>query len=131
MVPTPSTASRGRCQSLGRALLLASIFLGGCLEGDLSGRVCRSDDDCLTSYGYACHERVCVHAAEIRVWECDAARYADGEDCDCGCGLPDPDCGESYGYDDCYYDHCESGGPAGVSTRHLDPRDLASCLDNE
>lgn len=25
-------------------------------------------------------------------WTCDETRYADGNTCDCGCGLPDPDC---------------------------------------
>jgi hypothetical protein len=25
-------------------------------------------------------------------WSCAAAKYADGNACDCGCGIPDPDC---------------------------------------
>lgn len=59
---------------------------------------CDSNDDC------AAHERCLPLLAESNkgicdplpaAWTCTVAQYEDGQTCDCECGAPDPDCGNS------------------------------------
>ena len=39
-----------------------------------------------------CVDGVCVPLAVPAAWGCAKAAYAAGDNCDCGCGAPDPDC---------------------------------------
>ena len=42
--------------------------------------------------GTVCFQSVCVEAPVPDTWFCTSAYYGDGEECDCSCGAPDPDC---------------------------------------
>jgi hypothetical protein len=65
---------------------------------------CGSDDpDCAKDQGCAlpgcdadgcevCHDAAGRPAPCPGSFSCEASRYADGSECDCGCGRPDPDC---------------------------------------
>jgi len=42
-------------------------------------------------------------------WTCDPTYYGADDGCDCGCGVDDPDCGDSYVAEDCAYNYCDIG----------------------
>ncbi len=55
-------------------------------------------------------------------WTCDLALLYDGATCDCGCGAPDPDCGEGATPESCTANHC------GASLE-LNPDNLGECRE--
>jgi hypothetical protein len=86
--------------------------------------VCSSDEDCPADCPPPrCGDRLCERAEwddcpqdcddrrapnVPNAWVCEEQWYADGETCDCACGVPDPDCGSP--------EHpraCDKSGPAG------------------
>lgn len=46
----------------------------------------------LLSFAHGCDGPGGTPVTPPAEWTCDAARYDDGDACDCGCGVPDPDC---------------------------------------
>lgn len=84
----------------------------GCAEAGCFAAVC---DFCFESGGIMGQ----CEAPPPADWSCDAERYEDGEICDCGCGLADPDCGQAEGCTEpgCQADACNhctdtDGAPA-------------------
>jgi hypothetical protein len=59
-------------------------------------------------------------------WTCAAARYDDGESCDCGCGIVDPDC-EDESAESC--DTCRQPGSCanGSCPSNVTPDDNSAC----
>ncbi len=57
-------------------------------------------------------------------WTCNSSAYADGIACDCGCGIPDPDCRDSQ-LSTCV--RCLSCGGMGVCAGLIDPEDTTQC----
>jgi hypothetical protein len=57
-------------------------------------------------------------------WRCAAERYADGNFCDCACGLMDPDCAEN-NFEYCFA--CPEGGCSRSDCRDVDPDDISAC----
>lgn len=71
-------------------------------------------------------------ASLIPAWTCDPLFFTDGVDCDCGCGLLDPDCGDAATIDSCSF--CDSVGSCseGIDCAAvIDPANLAECLPPE
>jgi hypothetical protein len=64
------------------------------------------------------------------LWRCSPAVYATGEQCDCGCGFPDPDCA---GNDRQACDSCNSEGSCSIQPcpGTIDPDQAAYCLRPE
>jgi hypothetical protein len=97
-----------QCQDA-RGTAVACVAPAGCAESVLADGVCdcgcgTDDPDCGAGEGCAllgCSAggcEVCRDAAGRPTpcpgtFSCEAARYADGAHCDCGCGRADPDCG--------------------------------------
>ncbi len=72
---------------------------GGCTSPRCNAVDC---DNCHDEY------RRPVTCGDYTRWTCDYARYGDGEYCDCGCGIPDPDCGGDGCTDgSCYEPACD------------------------
>jgi cysteine-rich repeat protein len=44
-------------------------------------------------------------------WQCSLFTYGTDDGCDCGCGLPDPDCGDTFGVRDCDFNQCLGDAP--------------------
>jgi hypothetical protein len=57
-------------------------------------------------------------------WTCADERYGNFSDCDCGCGIADPDCGENH-IDWCSF--CPEGSCSRSDCRDIDPSDIAVC----
>jgi hypothetical protein len=57
-------------------------------------------------------------------WRCDDARYGEGLDCDCGCGVLDPDCGEN---NSAYCSACPDGSCSRSDCRDVRTDDIAFC----
>ena len=61
-------------------------------------------------------------------WLCGSITYHDGYDCDCGCGIPDPDC---LGTTRDYCERCTSPGSCaeddGYCSEHIDANDNTFC----
>jgi hypothetical protein len=59
-------------------------------------------------------------------WRCPTQSYRDGYTCDCGCGVPDPDCeGTTPGH--CW--NCPEGSCAEYTCLNLEPADNAHCVN--
>jgi hypothetical protein len=59
-------------------------------------------------------------------WRCGPEYYSDGFNCDCGCGVPDPDCA---GTTPNYCSSCPEGSCANFNCQNLLPNDNAHCLN--
>lgn len=57
-------------------------------------------------------------------WACHPDYYEDGQYCDCGCGIPDPDCASSSPLA-CHY--CNTFGSCASSCSELSPHDNSKC----
>ncbi|HWP09308.1 MAG TPA: hypothetical protein VNN72_26375 [Polyangiaceae bacterium] len=86
------------------------------LDGACSGQVCPGTID-PTKVAY------CEHPDAPPGWICEKARYADGIDCDCGCGIADPDC-KTAKVEEC--DSCLNCSEYGCN--RIDPEDSTHCL---
>ncbi|MEM6295180.1 MAG: hypothetical protein AAGA54_28170 [Myxococcota bacterium] len=58
-------------------------------------------------------------------WTCNMAYYDAADGCDCGCGIPDPDC-TSNTADVC--DYCAEAGSCASSCGDIDPNDNSQCV---
>lgn len=107
----------------------------GCGVPDLDCRT--SDRDaCLSCYGVGCDWRSCETSVDPddttqclpppAGWTCDAAAFYDQLDCDCGCGVLDPDCDEFAGRG--YCDRCPAEGCAGGNCNEIKLNDTTSCV---
>lgn len=65
----------------------------------------------------------CISNAPQDNWSCDLALLFDGQQCDCGCGAIDPDCGDSPTAADCDLTHCPSG-------TELEPGSTSRCWED-
>ncbi len=65
----------------------------------------------------------CLADASQSPWTCGFAAYADSETCDCGCGVPDPDC-PSASLDACDANGCQPG-------TEVSPTDTTACIQSE
>jgi hypothetical protein len=105
----------------------------GYLDPDCSGNdlgaceVCNAEGSC---DGQACPGTIdptrveyCTHPAPPAEWTCDDAQYADGLNCECGCGAPDPDC-RTPKVDSC--DRCQACTTYGCA--RIDLTDTTRCL---
>jgi hypothetical protein len=54
-----------------------------------------SEKGCVAEGCEVCHSGAALIQCET--WHCDAAKYDDGVNCDCGCGSMDPDCPSGHG----------------------------------
>ncbi len=66
----------------------------------------------------------CAQPAAPPEWTCPANAYADGLECDCGCGVPDLDCRTS-DFDSCV--RCLTCGGHGMCVGTVDPEDPTEC----
>jgi hypothetical protein len=66
---------------------------------------------------------VCLWPAD---WTCSLGYYAAGDGCDCGCGIPDPDCADA-SVTACEY--CDDPGSCSASAcpGTIDPDDNTAC----
>lgn len=87
-------------------------FEGSCSARDCPGTIDPDDN------------AACEHPTPPPEWTCYAGDYADGRQCDCGCGAIDLDClDESIdGCEDCYA--CDSA----ICPNKVDPNDITSCI---
>jgi hypothetical protein len=65
-------------------------------------------------------------AAAPEGWTCQAAKYADGKSCDCGCGALDPDC-ETKDIASCDVCNVLGGCAHGPCPSDIDPEDNSRC----
>jgi hypothetical protein len=65
----------------------------------------------------------CIQPDPPPEWTCSFFVYGDAEACECGCGVPDPDCRTS-AIEECVYCGCGSSLCAGF----VDPADTTKCL---
>jgi hypothetical protein len=64
----------------------------------------------------------CAHPTPPPEWRCAPATYGDSYTCDCGCGIPDPDCRTST------VDECEECPTCGYPCKDvLNPADTTQC----
>jgi len=93
------------------------------------------DEDCADSSYAACEHNgcdagvvdvvaptTCLAAADDSAWTCGFAAYDDGDVCDCGCGVADPDCPDS-SRDSCDASGCGPG-------HNIDDDDPTGCVEN-
>ena len=58
-------------------------------------------------------------------WTCNPDYYGAADGCDCGCGVPDPDCPDAMG-SSC--DYCEAGSCSAPDCSDIDPGDNSTCV---
>ncbi len=103
-----------------------------CADGDLA--TCDECDGPGSCSGAPCPGRIKAednrHCEPVPLgWHCPWPSYADESSCDCGCGVPDPDCGEvtSASCDTCKLPgSCASARTDGCATA-IDTTDLSRC----
>jgi hypothetical protein len=99
-------------------------------DPDCSSREVGACDSCNTT-GACSHQacpatvapeknEACIKPKPPGGWTCPEDSYGDGAFCDCGCGVPDPDCGTS-NVNGCYRCAC------GICPDSIDPNDLSRC----
>lgn len=117
-VATGSAPLDGRFQ----AQLSGVVLQEAELDRDTNATVIIEDGDCLVL------SDVNVSALQIPGWRCASGFYEDGDLCDCGCGIPDPDC-ENELAESC--DFCETPGSCslgqGTCPAAIDPADNSTC----
>ena len=67
-----------------------------------------------------------VEGIEVPWWTCDAVWYEDGEFCDCGCGIYDPDCTDQNAT---WCEYCDPGSCSGIECDTIDPANNALCTE--
>lgn len=73
--------------------------------------------------------RLEICATSLQDWTCNPQDYGANDGCDCGCGLPDPDCLGRL--EVVYCDFCDRPGtcnPSGLCPGSIDPANNATCL---
>jgi hypothetical protein len=105
----------------------------GALDPDCAGRgedACDKCDDDGSCSAQACpglidpeNNLACKQPIPPAGWTCYASQYGDSYACDCGCGVPDPDCRTS---DISQCAECPCGGPTCQDT--VDPTDTTKCV---
>ncbi len=90
----------------------------GCGSTDPDCEVGCTASECNAGDCDTCHDdaKRPITCGDHAAWTCDSARYGDGEHCDCGCGIADPDCGGGgCTTASCYESACDQchGCPAG------------------
>lgn len=85
--------------------------------GSCSGQPC-------PSFINAENNAACDQPTPPAEWACGALTYADGAECDCGCGVPDPDCRFS---DVASCVRCYVCGGQGACEGTIDPDDSTQC----
>lgn len=116
-VATGSTPQNGRFQAYLEGVRLQELEF----DRETGASIFVRDGACLSITDVA------VSAAQIPGWHCPSGFYQDGE-CDCGCGLFDPDCGEAT-VESCTY--CDLPGSCGFGLGEcpgaIDPTNIAAC----
>jgi hypothetical protein len=106
---------------------------GGATPKCVSGSCvqCATNADC-NKAGSTCSSNKCI----VPGWTCDIGAYQDGV-CNCGCGVPDPDCGSTPSLDACKVNNntgsCavarENAHPTGFDLVYwLSPSDPSKCV---
>ncbi len=103
-------------------MLLRSTPLFLCIAALATVPACESDD----TGGDQKTDGARIDAAKadggVEGWHCQPSYFDADDGCDCGCGVPDPDCGGDESLDACDYEFCGSG--------EVDPTDNALCTDD-
>lgn len=105
----------------------------GYFDPDCAGHAADDCDNCNSEgscSGQACPGLIepeandgCFKPVPPAGWTCEAAIYGDARDCNCGCGVPDPDCRDALSEtcDDC------AGCSYAYCPESLDPNDTTKC----
>lgn len=67
-----------------------------------------------------------VEGIEVPWWTCLAQWYSDGEFCDCGCGVYDPDCTDQNAT---WCEYCDPGSCSGMECDTIDPTNNGLCTE--
>jgi hypothetical protein len=98
------------CASLDASACDRCNSTGSCSDAACPGTITTNDN------------RYCTRPSPPAGWTCNSYNYADGYTCDCGCGVPDPDCATNDVAD------CQNcSGCIGACPASLDPNDVTQC----
>jgi len=92
-----------------------------CDGTNLNGKSCASVG--FTRGALACTPYCTLDASGCTRWTCDPSFYGDGY-CDCGCGVPDPDCASALA-SSCQY--CDDVGSCATACSQIKPTNNAVC----
>ena len=92
-----------------------------CDGANLNGKSCESQG--FSGGKLACSKNCVFDVSGCTGWTCSPAFYGDGV-CDCGCGIPDPDCANSL-VASCAF--CSDAGSCATTCANINPNNNAVC----